>query len=79
MIEEKVLLIGLGSIGQFHLEKLRSRYKHISVIEPNSQKHNSGINDLCSIDFYTSINQLKNLNLYRYNFNLPFKEQIIFN
>jgi predicted dehydrogenase len=66
VIEEKVLLIGLGSIGQFHLEKLRSRYKHISVIEPNSQKHNAGINDLCSIDFYTSINQLKNLNLYKF-------------
>jgi hypothetical protein len=66
VIEEKVLLIGLGSIGKFHLEKLRSRYRYISVIEPNSQKHEPGINDLCSINFYTSINDVINLDSHKF-------------
>jgi hypothetical protein len=64
--DEKVLLIGFGSIGQFHFKKLLERYKHISIVEPNLTKHINVTSDLNSVHFYTSI--LDSINLHSYDF-----------
>jgi hypothetical protein len=66
MAESKVLLIGLGSIGQFHLNKLIYLYKHITVIEPDISKHKIAINNGCTIRFYKSLSGLKDLKSYNF-------------
>lgn len=65
-MESKVLLVGHGSIGQFHLRKLSNLYKFIAVIEPDNLKHRTEINNGCNIQFYTSLSDIKDLNLYKF-------------
>jgi len=75
MVEEKVLLIGIGSIRQFNLEKLKSRYLHNSIINQIHTNINSSINtnNLCNIEFYTVMNNLKDLALINFSAILNFK------
>lgn len=62
----KVLLIGFGSIGTFHLKKLNSIYKYITVVEPNIHKHISATNNLSNIFFTTSIDDVADLDSYKF-------------
>jgi predicted dehydrogenase len=68
MISEHVLLIGHGSIGKFHLEKLVGLVESVDVIEPLSknQTMTGAIKHACIINFYDNLSSLPSNKLYSF-------------
>jgi predicted dehydrogenase len=62
MKTDKVLLVGFGSIGKFHLQKLQKTYKIVDIIEPDYDKHNAVLlsGSRTKINFYQNIENIEN-------------------
>lgn len=63
---ERVLLIGYGSIGKFHLTKLRDRYAYISIVEPDQNKHVEIFESFSKVNFFKSIQQVEYLSEHKF-------------
>jgi hypothetical protein len=63
-----VLLIGHGSIGKFHLEKLVKLVKIIDVVEPleTNRSLKNPLPPTCEVNFYNELSELPNKNFYEF-------------
>jgi predicted dehydrogenase len=68
MISEHVLLIGHGSIGKFHLNKLVDLAESVDVVEPLliNQVVSSPKKHSCNVNFYTSLSNLPGGRFYSF-------------
>jgi predicted dehydrogenase len=68
MTPEHVLLIGYGSIGKFHLDKLVDLVENVDVIEPSLKKQDPTIQKkhACKINFYNNLSNLPGDKFYTF-------------
>jgi predicted dehydrogenase len=68
MTPEHVLLIGHGSIGKFHLDKMVDLVENVDVIEPSPKNQTSTIQKkhACKINFYNNLSNLPDGKLYTF-------------
>jgi predicted dehydrogenase len=68
MLNTHVLLIGHGSIGKFHLEKLVKLVKIIDVVEPLDANRSvkNPLPPTCEVNFYSKLTELPNKKVYEF-------------
>lgn len=68
MLDANVLLIGHGSIGKFHLEKLIKLVTTIDVVEPLDTNRflKNPLPTLCQVNFYSELSKLPRNKMYEF-------------